>query len=155
MEAFLGHFISFIAVLAFSFNSLAQIEFGPLIEESIVQKDETAEDLHKANQMASNIENTTETTTTTLANNEAQTPTRTTANKKDFSVTLHPTGRSSAQRYFPKAAKVTKTKRSAKVKTKSASKTKSGKIAKTDKKKKVKAKSDRKTASVKKKSPLY
>ena len=157
----MGQFTAFIAILAFSLNSLAQIEFGPLIEDSINQQNASADDIHKSTALASNVENEndsfdSEKVDPAKADTAKKVPTEAThavknektvehgshkvANEKDFTMKLHPTGRASAQRYFPPKPKVKKVAKH--------TKKSSGKIAKGVKSKK--SKTNRSTASIKK-----
>ena len=156
----MGQLTAFIAILAFSLNSFAQIEFGPLIEDSINQQKASADDLHKSTLLASNVENddsfdnekTDPAKVDTVKAAPAEAPhavknekstapsAHKVASEKDFTMKLHPTGRASAQRYFPPKPKVKKVAKH--------SKKSNGKIAKGNKSKK--GKTNRSTASVKK-----
>lgn len=165
----MGQLFSIFAVTLFTLSSVAQTglgtlpktDFSPLIDQNILEQELTAESINKATQFAhveSEHDLVESVKTVPTGNGEAvkaaqaqqATPARNPTNEKDFQLKLHPTGLSSAKRYFPpkppkppKAKVVKNSKKVAKVK-----------VAKSEKKNKVKkAKSNgRSTASIKKKN---
>ncbi len=161
----MGQLISLIAVVLFSLTSVAQglgplpkTVFSPLIEQNILEQELTAEDVLNSTLTASAAETDSEPAlvdsvktiptgngAATVVQQPAATEKRNPANEKDFQVKLHPTGLSSAKRYFPPKPKVVKAVKASK---------KSAKLAKAEKKTKVKKSkgNGRSTASIKKKT---
>ena len=158
--------ISILTALCFSLTTHAQIEFGPLIEQSITQQEDLAAQIKYGPKTAENTANTDEDPEFSAKDNvrtiKTSEATVSEANRapasapKDFSVSLHSTtakaeppatGRASAARYFPyvpkpkRSAHYKKSKVKATVKTARAKKNKSGRsTASVGKKKSKKSK---------------